>query len=127
MRICLLIILFFFQIQLYAQINNIRIDKYNLAHNSALLSDVILQVFGKEKIEKWLNEDKHFLLFVWIDKKGNLLDSLPIRVHKSCYLNQFEIDSIINYIKLKNIKFPCCIENDTYIGFNRINQLLNKG
>lgn len=119
-------VVFFIPLFVNAQIINMRIDKDNLNHNSAILDDVLLNVFGEKQVEDWLDQDVSFLLLYDINEKGAVTKVYPIRSYKNYKLTENELKQVVDYIKAHNIHFPYCVGDDTGLGFEKKNELARK-
>lgn len=97
---------------LFAQMINIRTDSDNLNHNSAILSDAMLNIFGEKQIEDWLIHRMRFQLNMKIDNLGKIISVEPIRSFSYKKLSSIELSMLTKYLNSKQVTFPYSVSPD---------------
>ena len=106
-----------------AQVINIRTDIDNRAHNSALLSNVMLDVFGEKTVNTWLEQNTRFMLQVKTDNLGKVMDMKLCKAHKGLKMHNKDIKKVFQYVQTHDIRFPYAVMDETGIGIRKSTQL----
>lgn len=119
MKIIIHVLIFLFiGINISAQNFNIRVDRDNIAHNASIINKVLIDTFGEDRIEKWLETDTK-IAFSWVIDSIGFVKSVTQRPPFKDRLTDKEIAKILEYIKNNRILLPYCIEDEFSQGFER--------
>lgn len=109
MKHLLFILLLFCSARVFPQLINFRADEFCLHHNSAIISKVMMNIFGEDSIEQWLSEKAFISFTVSCDSMGLVNRFISIN-QKRMKLTEEEILLVEEYIKRNKISFCDCLE-----------------
>lgn len=125
-RVILVMTALFMNQNSFSQLINMRTDRYGQMHNSAILSYVMIKVFGEKYVSELLDKNVEFNIDCSIDITGRVMGIEPIRSFKNYKLTATEIDRIFEYIDKNRVRIPYYIMDDEGIGFVNLHiQTLN--